>query len=212
MRADELVKNATQLLAMRYGRGDPIEEVDESVDQLASLLSLKQTELKTAKVPKDVLLMYSRLDLGSLYDSLAALSFMVALRWPAERVRSALDDIGHEREDALLDAVRLTFGRTNDGSPALRSRFPKIYDGLTELAAVPTQDRPPKLAAFVNGWYKKMRPVYWHDSHKGGEGAYFGYWCFEAALTAMLLDIDDSSLASHPHYPGDLVKHFRSKQ
>jgi hypothetical protein len=33
---------------------------------------------------------------------------------------------------------------------------------------------------------------------------------FEAALVAMLLDIDDSAIADHIHYPADLVKHYRS--
>ncbi|MBD9354554.1 DUF1911 domain-containing protein [Methylomonas sp. EbA] len=50
-----------------------------------------------------------------------------------------------------------------------------------------------------------MKPIYWHDSHEGAEGAYFGYWCFEAALVAMLFDIDDTAIAANPHYPADLV-------
>ena len=39
--------------------------------------------------------------------------------------------------------------------------------------------------------------------------AYVGYWSFEAALVATLWGIDDSAFADHPHYPVDLVRHYR---
>ncbi len=41
------------------------------------------------------------------------------------------------------------------------------------------------------------------------DAIHVGYWCFEAALVAMLWNIDDTAVAGHPHYPVDLVRHYR---
>jgi hypothetical protein len=62
--------------------------------------------------------------------------------------------------------------------------------------------------AYVEGWYKRMKQAAWHNTHKGE--AYDGYWCFEGALVAMLLNIDDSALQGHIHYPADLVNYYRA--
>ncbi|WP_371929608.1 PoNe immunity protein domain-containing protein [Phyllobacterium sp. 21LDTY02-6] len=41
--------------------------------------------------------------------------------------------------------------------------------------------------------------------HKNKHDIYFGYWCFETAGVAKMLNIDDSELKDHPNYPSDLV-------
>lgn len=210
MCGDDLVKHATHLLVMKYGRGDEITSIQGDLDQLIALLRVKRNVLHSEPVPPDIRTMYLRLDLGSLYDSLTALSFVLALRLPAEKVHLTLGDIGHEGEDSILDFARLKLGKSG-GKTAAQPRFPKIYGDLDDLVSAPARERPGMLQAFVRGWYKKMKPIYWHDSHKGAEGAYFGYWCFEAALMAMLLEIDDSSLVSHPNYPKELVQHYRTR-
>jgi hypothetical protein len=93
---------------------------------------------------------------------------------------------------------------------ASQSKFPKIYDPLVEVMTAPIEQRAAKLKKYVEGWYNRMKPIYWHDNHEGAEGAYFGYWCFEAALVVMLFDVDDTSLREHAHYPADLVAHFKN--
>ena len=50
-----------------------------------------------------------------------------------------------------------------------------------------------------------MKPAAWYNNDQGGEGAYYGYWCFEAALVVRLLDIDDSSFRDNVYYPKDMV-------
>ena len=72
------------------------------------------------------------------------------------------------------------------------------------------EDRPALVKEFLEGWYKNMKPCYWHGTHTDGEGSsYFGYWAFEAALVTYLWDIDDSSYRDHLVYPKDLVDFAR---
>jgi len=209
-RATDLWVDSVQLVIMRYSRGDSIPDMKESVMQMAELLELKQTILANVQLEKEVRNMYERLDLGTLYEYLTLLSFVVSLRVPAKIMHQTLELIGHKGEDALLDRIAYGFGDKTRGM-APHSTFPKIYDPLLEVIAAPPEQRPDKLKRYVDGWYKKMKPIYWHDNHKGAEGAYFGYWCFEAALVAMLWKIDDSTFAEHPHYPVDLVRHYRTQ-
>jgi hypothetical protein len=89
---------------------------------------------------------------------------------------------------------------------AIQPKFPKVYAGLADVIAAPADQRASKLHAFVSGWYRHMKPIYWHDNHLATD-AYFGYWCFEAALVAMVFSIDDATLHDHPHYPTDLTRH-----
>ncbi len=209
-RATDLWVDSVQLVIMRYSRGDAILGIKESVMQMIELLGLKKKTLASVQLEKEVRTMYERLDLGTLYEYLTLLSFMVSLRASPVIMHQTLELIGHAGEDALLDRIAYGFG-DKTRSQAAHSTFPKIYDPLLEVIAAPPEQRPDQLKRYVEGWYKKMKPIYWHDNHKGAEGAYFGYWCFEAALVAMLWNIDDSAFAEHPHYPVDLVRYYRAQ-
>jgi hypothetical protein len=200
---------AFRLTVSRYSRGDALTEMRDGVLQIVEMLELKRSTLASVQLEDEVRLMYERLDLGTLYESLTLLAFMVSLRMPTADILHAIELIGHPGEDALLDQVARALGDTTR-SVAAQSKFSKVYGALAEVVGLPTEDRPAALKAYVDSWYKRMKPIYWHDSHKGAEGAYFGYWCFEAALLAMLFDIDDNGLADHPHYPMDLVRNYKS--
>jgi hypothetical protein len=209
LRVSSLVTSAVQVVIMQYGRGDAVPDIRNSVLQLLELLELQKVTLANLRLEADVREMYERLDLGTLYESLTLLAFVTSLRFSEKEVAQALQLIGHPGQDALLDNFARALG---DESRAIapKCKFPNIYAPLVELIASPSRQRSDQLVAYVEGWYKRMRPIYWYENHKGGEGAYFGYWCFEAALIAMLFDIDDAALAGHPNYPIDLVRHFRA--
>lgn len=71
---------------------------------------------------------------------------------------------------------------------------PPAYRPLAKATAPNAQDRPALVKEFLDGWYKNMKPCYWHGTHADKEGSsYFGYWAFEAALVTVLWNIDDSS-------------------
>jgi len=77
-------------------------------------------------------------------------------------------------------------------------------------SATVRRERPALVKEFVDGWYKGMKPTYWHGAHT--DGLYFGYWCLEAALVTVLWDIDDSSYRDNLVYPKDLVDYARQQQ
>jgi hypothetical protein len=81
------------------------------------------------------------------------------------------------------------------------------YRSLASATIRAPEERPALVKEFVEGWYKGMKPAYWHGAHT--DGLYFGYWCLEAALVTVLFDIDDSSYRDHLVYPKDLVDWYR---
>ncbi|MDX0371791.1 DUF1911 domain-containing protein [Sinorhizobium meliloti] len=65
------------------------------------------------------------------------------------------------------------------------------------------KDRALQLDGFMQRWYPAMSDAHWHESHLSRFDEYFGYWCFEAAAVAKLLDIPDDHHKDHPNYPYD---------
>lgn len=207
--AIDLFRIACQLCIRRYGRGDPIDSIRDSVTQAVEMLDLYVSTLAREELEPRTRQMYERLDLANVYLFSVLLAFLVALRTPAAEVQRVLGLMDHAGEDALLDRFAVALG-DDARTVAEKAKFFRIHNDLAKVFTLPAAARPSALHKYVQGWYKRMKPIYWHDNHEGGEGAYFGYWCFEAALVAMLLDIDDSALEGHPHYPGDLVRWYRN--
>ena len=207
-RGNRLIRQATHILIQRYGRGDPISDLHGSVEQILKLMEINQNLLASLELDKDVRKMYTSLNLGTLYHALCCLALMRALNFPQQDIAEALSLIGHAGDDALLDHIAHAFG--DSARPiAAESLYPKIYNGLLDIIAAEPAARAGLLKKYVDGWYKKMKPVYWHNTHNAAEGAYLGYWCFEAVLVAMLWSIDDSALQGHPNYPSDVSRHYR---
>ena len=82
--------------------------------------------------------------------------------------------------------------------------FPRVYP-LLEVWRAAANLREARLREYAASWKKKISPIYWSNSLKGAEGAYFGYWCFDIALAVMLLDISDAALRKSAYYPTDWV-------
>ena len=83
--------------------------------------------------------------------------------------------------------------------------FPRVYAPLLEVWRSAVDLREARLREYAASWKKKISPIYWSNSLKGAEGAYFGYWCFDIALAVMLLDIPDAALRKSAYYPADWV-------
>lgn len=206
--ASGVFESACELCIMRYGRGDSVDAMRDSVVQAVEMLELYMSTLAREQLDHRTRQMYERLDLARVYLFSVLLGFLVASRSPAPQVQRVLTLMDHAGEDALLDRIAVALG--DDHRPvAAKAKFVPVHNELAKVFALPAAVRPRALQRYVQGWYSRMKPIYWHDNHNGGEGAYFGYWCFEAALVAMLLDIDDSSLAGYPNYPADLVRFYR---
>jgi hypothetical protein len=206
--ASDLYAKAVKLIILRYSRGDAIIEMRPAVEQIIEMLQLYRRTLASVELEKDVRQMNERLDLYRLQQAFALLAFLVSLRSSTEDIQHALTLIGHAGEDTLLDRVARHFGDTKR-PVSEHSKFPKMYDALATVIDAPSEKQPELLKKYVAGWYKSMKPATWYDNHKAAVGAYYGYWCFEAALVAMLWNIDDSALAQHENYPYDLVRYYR---
>lgn len=57
-------------------------------------------------------------------------------------------------------------------------------------------------------WFKGHYDYEWKNAHK--EPGYVGFWSFETAALAKILELDDSSLKGNNHYPYDLA-HYNNK-
>ena len=204
----DLLHIGVNLCRQHYSRGDDLKAMNPTVTQMGMMFKLKAqtmptlTELTSAEKE-----MWANLRLSELFDFFWCLSFVVGLRYSQNDIRAVLDWIGHAGEDGLLDRIAVLLG-DKDRAVMAHSKFEPEFDPLIEVMDAPVEQRPALLANYVNTWYKRMKRASWHNTHKGE--AYCGYWCFEAALVAMLLDIDDSAIADHIHYPVDLVKHYRA--
>ncbi len=131
-----------------------------------------------------------------------------------------LFDLPREKTDIVLDYLALQMRHPDFATDALINKMVKhlgypgqdqtdhllwpeayrpLYACFEQRDAYPQQ----QLESFMAGWYPAMRDTYWHNSHTGRHDTYFGYWCFEAAAVAKMLDIDDAALKDHPNYPYD---------
>ncbi len=79
---------------------------------------------------------------------------------------------------------------------------------LLDALARPPEERPAAMAAHMGNWHRLMRPLGWKPKREETD-ILFCDFAFEVALAVCAYDIDDSSFCDHPHYPRDLVAHYR---
>lgn len=203
--AQELLLYIFRLVVLCFSRGDRVEDLRGPVMQWIDARELRAALHQKYLPPEERTprTMYVWLTQDTAYECLAMLAFGRALRFNKTEMQRLLKAVGHEGEDALLDTAARALGDVDRGVAA-DCKFPKAYGKLLEVWQAPAEDRAAKLLAYSKGWMNKMRGTYWHGTLDSGD-AYFGYWCFEIALTAMALDIDDSDLRKDKYYPADLV-------
>ena len=205
----DLCAIGSALCTQRYSRGDALADMEPSIRQMLQLFQLRSVTMPTLDLEPKTREMWSSLGLSELYDTFTCLAFAVSQRYPVESYHKLFQFIGHVGEDGLLDRVAVQMGETQR-PVAAASKFAKVYNALIAVVDASAEARPALLKTYVENWYKKhMRGSALHGTDKSE--AYVGYWCFEAALVAMLWDIDDGTFAEHPHYPDDVVRHYRTQ-
>jgi len=70
------------------------------------------------------------------------------------------------------------------------------------------ESRAALLAEYLSEWYEASRREPYFESHKKGL-SFYGYWAWEAAAIAVVLEIDDTGLNGTQFYPDDLVAYAR---
>jgi hypothetical protein len=125
--------------------------------------------------------------------------------------------VANEGNDILLD--RLIATRQVNRKIGKSLCHPKPYKSLLAVIDEGQTKQPGALLKFVENWYPSLsreamgklpamyRHPYWYDfGTKNLEGgAFFGYWCFEAAAIAKAFGIDDSECHAQENYPGDML-------
>ncbi|MER0240422.1 PoNe immunity protein domain-containing protein [Fulvimarina sp. MAC8] len=131
-----------------------------------------------------------------------------------------LFDLPREKTDIVLDYLVLQMSNPEHATDALANKlikalgypgqdetdhllWPEAYAPLYECFKQADVYPERQLQAFMKDWYHNMSDTYWYENHKGRHDTYFGYWCFEAAAVAKILNIDDAALKDHPNYPYD---------
>ena len=83
--------------------------------------------------------------------------------------------------------------------------FPKLYKGLFKLTQVSdAQEAKKALEDYIEKWYNLNKNAPWYNSHLK-KNCYRGYWAWEVAAVAKIMNIDDSDLKDNLYYPYDMV-------
>lgn len=83
--------------------------------------------------------------------------------------------------------------------------FPKTYKGLYKVSKAENRGEAKKrLTEYLEKWYSLNKNAPWYDTHLRDNG-YSGYWAWEVAAVAKIMQIDDLNLKDNPYYPYDMV-------
>lgn len=62
-------------------------------------------------------------------------------------------------------------------------------------------DKIKLLKEYHNNWYNNHKNYAWYDSHLSDMDTYCGYWSFESAAVAKMLNLEESDLKGMKYYP-----------
>lgn len=80
---------------------------------------------------------------------------------------------------------------------------------IIELAQTDKKEASKRLQTYMEKeWFRGHYDYEWKNAHK--EPGYVGYWSFETAALAKILELDDTSLKGNNHYPYDLA-HYKNE-
>ncbi|KOP69336.1 hypothetical protein AMS59_23430 [Lysinibacillus sp. FJAT-14745] len=79
---------------------------------------------------------------------------------------------------------------------------------IIELAQTDKKEASKRLQTYMEKeWFKGHYDYEWKNAHK--EPGYVGFWSFETAALAKILELDDASLINNNHYPYELA-HYKN--
>lgn len=102
-------------------------------------------------------------------------------------------------EDKLLN---LLLNYTLDETVCWEGRFTidGIYDELNNLFDNDINQEL-VLSQYLSNWYRSRYDASWHDSHQSIHETYVGYWSFESAAIARILNLSEKKLRDNEFYP-----------
>lgn len=200
-----LVKDQFLTANMAYSRGDPIDAVQKRI--ILALDALKYQRELYDRYPKQM-----RAE-GFAYNAAFRQLFYAVLFCPGsdQAQRAIYDAEFYNTHDPIL----LAFIAYLKGEPINRDydvsdlQFVGDFADLWLAISYDGEARIPPLKRYLHNWYECNYKL--QGDGMPGIGAhekmirYQGYWCFEAAAVAVMMDIDDTSFRDHEHYPKDLA-------
>jgi hypothetical protein len=147
---------------------------------------------------------------GGWDDRYKYLSLAILLNLSPDKSRPLIDALDFwEEPDKGMEIMIAYLGHGEGRKPTSALLWPEAYEELYYAMSPETEDfaRQGYLTRFLKGWLKEMRsstnPAY--NNHNNKHNIYFGYWCWEAAAVAVMMDIDDMSFRDHESYPKDFA-------
>ncbi|MCM1185151.1 MAG: DUF1911 domain-containing protein [Lachnoclostridium sp.] len=141
---------------------------------------------------------------------LEVISLAILLEAPKKDFQVLVDAADREKvNDILLDRLIHAYGgkRKMVSSEYEKEKPYKEAVEIIELAGSDKTKATAKLEEYVQKkWLKGHSDYGWTRAHK--EGAYWGFWSFEAAAIAKIFQLDDSKLKEDNHYPYDMA-HYK---
>lgn len=77
--------------------------------------------------------------------------------------------------------------------------LPDVFSYLDNVFNV--SDKESALRTYLDEWYRKHSGYAWYDSHLGSSDTYCGYWSFESAAIAKVLELQEADLQKSVYYP-----------
>ncbi|MEJ9268637.1 PoNi-like cognate immunity protein [Bacillus thuringiensis] len=126
-----------------------------------------------------------------------------------ERLKKIVDT--KNMNDAVIDFLLCAsdIGYTNMTNRYYKENPYAKTREIIELAQIDKKEASKRLQTYMEKeWFKGHYDYEWKNAHK--EPGYVGYWSFETAALAKILELDDTSLKDNNHYPYDLA-HYKNE-
>jgi Domain of unknown function (DUF1911) len=207
--ADEL----TNRVHLRYTAGEPIVKLAGDMDEVVEAWEdYAKAEGVIGATPQGSIFRFSyRIDFTK---GLGLVGLAILLRREDLLVRIDSLMAGYKGGDAIYEELLAPFIPDRPYTESWYHDVP-YGDALDAIDSEDPKDQSELMAQAVESWYAASEGEPYHDTHKDiddeGNGAYYGYWCFELAALCFIHNIDDSSFRDAITYPKDLVDYARSK-
>ncbi|MCW5235017.1 DUF1911 domain-containing protein [Verminephrobacter eiseniae] len=212
-----ILPQVIEYLLFRYGRGDPLTDIWNYFEKDGWPSYQRAVALVKQLPPQSLDEAQRRTPIGLSIGEFASrdihffLALLICMDPSPERLMNHRHWLRVDPPRRFIDVMLKSFIPNHQGSSHYKSSTEQkwwTFPLMNALAHSPEQ-RSAALVAYMNNWYRLMRPMDWKPENARGQNYIFCYFAFEVALAVCAYDIDDSSFRDHPHYPRDLVDHYR---
>ena len=207
-------------LRFRYGRGDSLNEIQDFFDNEGWPIYQKSIAiLSKALTPSgEPYPNFHNISIREYapWEVLMLMAFFVCKNPSAEHLLNYSLWLDHDEPYyvpcRMIDVLMKAFVPDYPYSSKTKYKNTQFRDTwmtpLLSALAQPADKRDAAVAEHMGNWHRLMRQQGWKPKRAPTDSL----WChfaFEVALAVCAYDIDDSSFRDHPHYPRDLVEHYR---